>query len=163
MTLVIRKEAEGDFQAVHDLHCAAFEEPREADLVNALRDNGDAVISFVALSTDGKLLGHILLSRLDAPMRALSLAPVSVLPEHQWRGIGSSLIRDALSLAEREDWQSVFVLGDPGYYGRFGFSSVAAKQYDCVYAGQYFMARHFDKQVPDAGQIIYPAPFQNLE
>ncbi|MBL1146544.1 MAG: N-acetyltransferase [Pseudomonadota bacterium] len=162
MTLVIRKEAESDFQAVHNLQCAAFEGPAEADLVNALRDNGDAVISLVALSGEGQVLGHILLSRLDAPMRALALAPVAVLPEHQKTGIGGGLIREALSLAELENWQSVFVLGDPSYYERFGFSGAAAIQYDCVYAGQYFMARHFDKQGPGAGQIIYPTPFQNL-
>ncbi|TVQ85283.1 MAG: N-acetyltransferase, partial [Micavibrio sp.] len=106
MTFVIRKEEEGDFQTVHSLHCAAFSGTAEADLVDALRKSGDSVVSLVAVDAEDLILGHVLLSRLDAPMRALALAPVAVLPEYQGCGIGSRLIRESLTQAEQSGWQS---------------------------------------------------------
>ena len=55
------------------------------------------------------------------PFRALALAPVSVAPEHQRKAIGRSLIEEGLQQARKQEWDAVFALGDPAYYGRFGF------------------------------------------
>jgi len=158
--LQISQENHSAFGAVRAVHLAAFDGDGEAGLVDALRESGDAMMSLVAKDEE-QVVGHILFSRLEAPMRALALAPVAVLPAYQKKGIGGLLIREGLCRAEAEGWQSVFVLGDPVYYTRFGFNVAAAEGYDCAYAGPYFMALHFATPVPQ-GKIAYPAPFQAL-
>ena len=158
----IRAEDERDHDAVRDVHRLAFANEAEGRLVDALRRSGDAVLSLVA-EQDARIVGHILFSRLAAPMRALALAPVGVRPGHQGRGIGSALIREGLERARDGGWAAVFVLGDPAYYGRFGFSVAAAKGYACAYAGDYFMVRALgSRRIPEAGRIVYPAPFADL-
>jgi putative acetyltransferase len=132
-------------------------------LVDALRLSGDSVISLVAEQA-GRVVGHVLLSRLGAPMRALALAPVGVLPDHQGQGIGSALIRAALERAQDQGIAAVFVVGEPAFYQRFGFSVGAARAYDCPYASDYFMIRALvSDPLPTTGRIDYPPPFGELE
>lgn len=64
-------------------------------------------------------LGHLALSPVTGDFPALALAPVAVLPKAQGMSIGSALIRYALGCAGQ---MPTIVLGDPGYYGRFGFT-----------------------------------------
>lgn len=113
------------------MHMAAFPTDAESRLVDALRANGGAWVSLVA-ERAGRVVGHILFSpvRLDpdpgAP-RGAGLAPVAVLPDHQRRGIGGALVREGLSRCRALGVEFVVVLGDPGYYGRFGFRRASAK------------------------------------
>ena len=86
------------------------------------------------------MVGHVLLSRLRSPAGALALAPVSVRPDRQGEGIGSALIRAALEQAAAAGCQAVFVLGEPEYYGRFGFLAESAEAFATPYPGPYFMA-----------------------
>ncbi len=51
----------------------------------------------------------------------MALAPVGVLPEYQNRGIGSRLIRAGLETCGEAGYDAVVLLGEPGYYSRFGF------------------------------------------
>jgi putative acetyltransferase len=160
---VIRDEARGDEPAVHEIHMLAFPGPAEASLVNELRQSGDVEISLVATQRD-RIVGHILFSKITAPMRALALAPVAVRPEFQRRGIGSALIRGGLDRARRDGWEAVFVLGDVRYYSRFGFSVEAARGYLSPYTGEHFMMQPLGRgKIPAAGQLIYPAPFEHLD
>lgn len=69
-------------------------------------------------------LGHVVFTRcaidgLDGGVGLLG--PVAVEPSCQKQGIGSALIRRGLAMLEDEGARAVFVLGDPAYYGRFGF------------------------------------------
>ena len=96
--MLIRDEQPADAAALHALTVAAFGRAAEADLVDALRRDGDGVISLVAVA-EGAVVGHVLLSRMSAPFRALGLAPVSVAPGRQRAGLGSRLIRAALDRA----------------------------------------------------------------
>lgn len=160
---IIRDETERDHDAVHEIHRLAFAGEEEARLVDALRHAGDVAISLVADHGEN-LVGHVLLSRLEAPMHALALAPVGVRPDHQGRGIGSALIRRGLDRARRGGWAAVFVLGEPAYYGRFGFDVEAARGYACAYAGPHFMIKALgSERVPAFGPIAYPAPFSALD
>ena len=84
---------------------------------------------------EGVVVGHVLLSRLVSPPGALALAPLAVLPDRQRRGVGSALVRAALARAREGGGAAAFVLGDPAYYGRFGFSAEAARGYASPYAG----------------------------
>ncbi len=62
-----------------------------------------------------------------------------MLPEHRRRGVGAALIGKGVELAEKRGWEAVFVLGEPGYYDRFGFSAQLARGFMSPYAGEYFM------------------------
>ena len=162
MTLRIRAECEADRDAIRAVHRSAFGGDAEAHLVDALRRAGVAVISLVA-ERDDRIVGHVLFSAIEAPMRALALAPVGVDPGVQNSGIGSALIREELKRAD-EAWEAVFVLGEPAYYARFGFSIDAAKNYACCYAGEHFMMQTLGRSVvARKGQLFYPAPFADLD
>jgi putative acetyltransferase len=156
--LRIRDETMGDHDVVRRLHLAAFSEPSPGRLADELRKSGDAVLSLVA-EQNGRIVGHVLLSRLQAPMRALTLAPVGVDPKFQRRGVGSTLIREAQKRARQDGWQAIFVLGSPAYYGRFGFLAANAASYDGPYKGPDFMVQLLSDAVPRTGRLDFPAVF----
>lgn len=123
MTIVIRPETAADTEAVRNVNRSAFPTVLESNLVDALRSAGEATISLVA-DVDGFVVGHIMFSpvTIDAhPIHGLGLAPVAVLPDVQNSGIGSDLIREGLDRARGLKTGFVVVLGEPAYYGRFGF------------------------------------------
>ncbi|HEX2556628.1 MAG TPA: N-acetyltransferase [Microvirga sp.] len=160
--MTIRDEDPADAPGIRALVASAFGQAAEADLVDRLRRDGDGVISLVAVE-DGAFVGHVLLSRMRAPFRALGLAPVSVTPERQRAGIGSRLIRAALDRARGEEWQGVFVLGEPAYYRRFGFDSSLAGGFASPYAGPYLMALALRGELPArTGRIVYAPAFAAL-
>jgi len=89
-------------------------------------------------SEDDKVVGHILFSVIvietkkgDVPV--LSLAPMSILPEYQNRGIGSELVRHGLKECQRLGHQVIVVIGHPKYYPRFGFKPAKKKGLKSVY------------------------------
>ncbi|MBC8270372.1 MAG: N-acetyltransferase [Rhodospirillaceae bacterium] len=160
---MIREENAADIPAIKNVVLAAFGQTEEAGLVDALRQSGDTALSLVA-EEDGEITGHILFSILQAPEGYLALAPVCVTPTRQNKGIGSELIIEGLAKAKHDGWQGVFVLGEPNYYQRFGFSVEMADRFETPYPKPYFMALEL---VPDAlaqrsGEIIYAAPFLAL-
>ena len=55
---------------------------------------------------------------------ALLLGPLAIDPARQGQGIGRALTRASLDLAEAAGWRLVFLVGDPGYYVRYGFAVV---------------------------------------
>ena len=61
-----------------------------------------------------------------------------MLPQRQTPGIGSALIRAALAQPDRRGEEMVFLVGEPDYYGRFGFSAETAAPFASPYAGPYF-------------------------
>ena len=97
--MIVRSETPGDEPAVYEVIAAAFSQIEEANLVESLRATGDLEVSLVA-EDDHKIIAHVALSKMKSPLRALALAPVSVIPPRQRQGIGTRLVRDALSRAE---------------------------------------------------------------
>jgi putative acetyltransferase len=161
--MTIRPEASSDISAIHALVAAAFGRPDEADLVDRLRADGDSVISLVA-AEGNDLLGHVLFSRMTAPFKALSLAPVSVAPARQRQGIGSRLIWAGLDAARTSGWNAVFVLGEPDYYRRFGFDPALASGFSSPYAGPYLMALALGGDLPVRhGPIAHADAFRFLD
>lgn len=128
--VLIRPEIEGDRAAVHALNESAFKGPAEARLVDLLRDQAQPLISLVA-EENGAVKGHIMFSPAalagHPELRIMGLAPMSVAPSHQRRGIGSALVRGGLDECRRIGVDAVFVLGHPTYYPRFGFSPAAVR------------------------------------
>ncbi len=117
----IRDERAADAEAVRDVVACAFGRPDEARLVEQLRRDGDAVISLVATS-GAAVIGHLLLSPMAAPFRALGLAPLSVAPEHQGRGVGATLIDNAIERGEGRGLVGDLCVGRSGLLWSFWIS-----------------------------------------
>jgi putative acetyltransferase len=160
----IRSETSNDHGPVHALNTAAFKQRAEADLVDMLRASGDGVISLLA-EDEGDVVGHVMFSRLLTPQRCLALAPVAVSPERQNEGIAAALIRHGLAVARQSRWRAVFVLGDPAYYARFGFSVEDAAKFETPYPKEYTMALALTPGALAAmdGTLTYPAPFSAFD
>ena len=121
----IRPEKPENIHAIHAVNEAAFPTRAEADLVDALRDQGAHVLSLVAVDGE-RVVGHILFTPAvieteSGPIDALGLAPMAVLPERQREGIGSRLVTEGLTQCTALHYPLVVVLGHPDYYPRFGF------------------------------------------
>ena len=126
----IRPAEQGDRQAIYDVEQRAFARVDEADLVERLVEEGDTVLELVAVK-DGTVAGHVLFSRLyveNAGERfpALALAPVAVVPELQGKGVGRALIEAAHDRLRKAGELLSVVLGEPAYYGRFGYDHARA-------------------------------------
>jgi putative acetyltransferase len=158
-----RGESLDDYKAIRHLHLASFPGPGEADLVDQLRGDGDAVISLVAI--EGRMLtGHVMFSRMSAPFRALGLGPVAVLLDWRRKGIAAALIQEGIKRATNDGWAGIFVLGDPSYYQRFGFKSKHADGFESPYAGPHLMALPLNNDALPLqfGRLDYPPAFSAL-
>lgn len=162
---MIRERKSSDDDDIRRLNDAAFGGSDESKLVEDLRAAHLAAVELVA-AEEMASVGHILFSPLSVTLgseaiRALALAPMSIRPDRQRRGIGSALVRAGLGLAKTRDWQAVFVLGHPDFYPRFGFSAVLARPFKAPFAGAAFMALALDPGVLDGGDghVVYPSAF----
>lgn len=126
----IRNTTEADEPALRRLHEVAFglpEGPTVAELALALLHDPTAVPKLSLGAYEGPdPLGHVLftsvrISGFENAARARILAPLAVHPDRQRTGVGDRLVRQGLSLLAESGCELVFVLGHPGYYGRFGF------------------------------------------
>lgn len=160
----IRTERPQDVKAISDLHLGAFPGPDEAGLVDQLREDGDVIISLVAVEDD-VVIGHVVFSHMVAPESTLGLGPVAVKSEWREQRIAERLIREGIRTASNNEWTDVIVLGDPAYYERFGFSADAAEGLTCVYASPYLMALTIagGPLKKRATRIEYARAFSNLD
>jgi putative acetyltransferase len=127
----VRRERRADVAAVRRVNEIAFGRAAEADLVDRLRD-ADRVVSMVAVSAEGEVVGHVLLTpatiRSDQrEIAGAALGPVAVLPQFQRAGIGAALVRDGMDEVQRRGDPFVIVLGHPSYYPRFGFEPAGSR------------------------------------
>ena len=136
---VFRPSAPEDRIAMRAVHSRAFGRDVEADLAEALVDGETVTLDLVA-KLDSMVVGHVVLSQLDGPDRSLGLGPLAVDPGWRDFQIGTELVRRALEMARRQGWKSAFVLGDPVYYGRFGFKRSLAEPVQCSYQSPYLQA-----------------------
>ncbi len=143
---------------------ASFPTDAEADLVDALRSDGAAEISLVA-TKEKQLVGHVMFSKMGAPFKALALAPISVHPDFRKNAIAAQLIQAGLEVAKTNGWQGIFVLGDPQYYQRFGFSADMAANFLSPYSGPYLMALSLHEEtLPERSGILeYAHAFSELD
>lgn len=143
--MVIRPATPDDHAAIRAVVTAAFTaqfgKSDEADLVDALRADGDALVELVA-EADGAVVGHILFSPLatDTGARFAALAPLSVLPGRQKDGLGTWLMETGHELLRAAGVEAVIVLGHPAYYPRVGYSAEAAKTVTSPFKGPHVMA-----------------------
>jgi putative acetyltransferase len=103
------------------LHLAFPGSDYEAGLVRKLHENGRPLHEWVCIHTS-KVIAYIAFSTAYHGTEAcgLHLAPMAVAPDFQRQGVGTELLRFALR-QEAIKSRPLFVLGESGYYKRFGF------------------------------------------
>jgi putative acetyltransferase len=167
LKIEIVDETDADVSAIHALTKAAFlhalhTSHTEHFIVDALRRAGQLTVSLVA-KVDGAVVGHVAISPVsisDGATGWYGLGPLSVAPEHQRRGIGSSLMRDALRVLRERGASGCVLLGEPSYYRRFGFAVVPNLELPGA-PREYFHALSFSGSYP-RGVVSYHAAFNDL-
>jgi len=167
----IRPFTASDAATVFELHRRAFDgRTEESRIVQRLHDADKAVVSLVAV-VDDRLVGHVLFSPVTvadhgATIELAGLAPVGVRPETQGEGVGSALIERGLADCRTAGVDAVVVLGDPGYYSRFGFQRADEYGLDNEYgADNGFMIKPLHDGALDdvTGLVRYQPEFQAAE
>lgn len=146
---------------------AEHSDGHEAELVAALRQSEHYHPEFdVVAIVDGQAVGHALLSEArvgDDGAPVLVLAPLAVLPAYQSRGIGGALIRELELRAADSKFLAISILGDPDYYGRFGYRPAAEFGVTAPMAveSKYFMLKALGDGRLDgvAGELRYDSAF----
>ncbi len=172
--LVIRQERPDDTLAVRELVDAAFSVPdgaphaAEAVLLDGLRADGDLLPELTLVAElEGAVVGQVTCSRARMGERgSVGLGPIAVRPDLQGQGIGSALVAAVLATAEQRGEPAVVLLGDPGYYGAFGFETAA--DHGIVSPGpwpaRYFQVRRLRAWRAElAGPFRYAPAFDRLE
>jgi putative acetyltransferase len=160
---IIRLERPGDVAAIGDILVASFPTDAEQRLVGLLRAAGHLTVSLVA-EVDGEVVGHVAFSPVTTSngIVGVGLAPLAAVMAYRRLGIGGRLVADGLRECEDLGWGWAVVLGDPGYYSRFGFRPAAGFGLDDEYeGGDAFQAIELRAgSLPlDAGRVVYGPEF----
>jgi putative acetyltransferase len=165
----IRAPDPDELDGILAVHRQAFGREDEAQLVRRLQVDGDLRFHRLA-EADGTVVAHVAFSPVRIAQgddgRVLGLAPMAVLPDWQCRGVGSALLRESLDTLRQEGRaRAVVVLGDPAYYGRFGFMPASSAGLNDIYGGgDAFMvlALQPDGLAGYRGQVNYAPAFASL-
>lgn len=165
----IRQERREDWDAVYCLVRKAFasaeqSDGNEQDLVSALRESQSFIPELSLVAVDGEqIVGHILFTRVTVGgAQALALAPLSVLPEKQGKGIGLALIREGHRIAGQLGYGYSIVLGHAGYYPKAGYQPASRYGIRAPFhvPDGNFMAVKLSDQAPKVeGVVQYDAAF----
>ncbi|WP_029350180.1 N-acetyltransferase [Bosea sp. 117] len=124
--MLIRDETADDIPAISRLVTEALlllpqSTGTEARIVEALREEGALVLSLVA-EEKGEVIGYLAASaaRIGTQGGWGLIGPLVVLPSRHRQGIGTALMAEALRRL-RATSRGAALVGDPAYYGRFGF------------------------------------------
>ncbi|RJX64949.1 N-acetyltransferase [Vibrio sinensis] len=166
----IRTETGSDITEIEKLTYRAFEnhphhvpgtKPTEHLIINKLRAESALTLSLV-MEDEAEIVGHIAFSPVNINGKFVNwygLGPVSVMPEHQSKGIGGALILDGLAQLKALGAEGVVLLGEPEYYGRFGFKAQPTLTLDGVPA-EYFLALSLKSDIPSGEVTYHPAFFE---
>lgn len=182
--MIVRREQETDVAAVRVIVKAAFAknggndhsalesdqpaEPVEVGLLDRLREDGGWMpeLSLVAVEAGTNLvIGHVVCTRATvADTPALGLGPLAVRPDRQRTGVGTALMHAVIGAAEARGEALIGLLGDPAYYGRFGFRPSTEFLIDPPDPewDEYFQIRTLGNGSPVTGGFSYAKPFQDL-
>ena len=164
MNIVVRDEQVADIETITRLTETAFRDRPYAShtehiIVDALRRHGQLTISLVAVDGD-TIVGHVAVSPVTISSGTTGwygLGPISVWPERQHQGIGSTLMRAALAELRRLGGRGCVLLGDPSYYARFGFKVQPGLELPGL-PHKYFQALAFGGELP-TGTVGYHEAF----
>ena len=131
MLIDIREERGNDLAAIRDVNKRAFDQDQEANIVDALRLDGAALLSLVA-TIDGQVVGHVMYSPATVgDVTGAALGPMAVLPQYQRQGIGSKLVEAGNQRLTDAETPFIIVLGHADYYPRFGFKRASTLAMKC--------------------------------
>ena len=167
--LIIREETALDHEAVYDVVKRAFESAEHSDgneqyLVAALRKSAAFLpaLSLVA-EMDGAVVGHVLFSKVAIGAHTeLALAPLSVSPEYQRRGIGTALVRRGHAAAAALGFHCAVVLGSEDYYPRLGYVPAAPYQIEAPFdvpSENFMVCCLAPAPSPIRGTVVYAPEF----
>lgn len=106
------------------------------------------------------MVGHIAFSPLKLADRTpgwYSVGPVSVAPERQRRGIGGALVEAGLARLRKLGAQGCVLVGEPAFYGRFGFVRAEGLELEGV-PPEVLLALSFGTASP-TGRVDFHAAF----
>jgi putative acetyltransferase len=163
----IRNEIEADVVEIRAVHSACFPIAAESRLVDLLRSAGRLSVSLVA-EERGRIIGHVAFSPVTAGSgdAGAGLAPIAVIEPERDRGVGMRLVRAGLDACREAGFGWVVVLGEPEYYGRFGFRPASEFGLSDEYGGGgAFQALELvHGSLPSAAGLVRYAPeFASLE
>jgi len=129
MTIIVRNERPEDVDHIRDLTEMAFRDrryscKREHFLIDDLRAANALTVSLVAL-TESTIIGHVALSPVSMTGASgpwFGLGPISVLPAWQRKGVGTAMMKEALSRLTQQQAAGCILVGDPRFYKRFSFA-----------------------------------------
>ncbi|AJI57267.1 acetyltransferase domain protein [Francisella philomiragia] len=164
MHVKIRYENLKDQEQIYKLISEAFDTSDEERLVRLLHTDHQSLISLVAETNDGNIIGQVILSKMTAEeadeLKIYGLAPMSVAPKYQHKGIGTKLIEMMIKEAKKNNIDAIFVLGHPSYYPKFGFKATIEYKIKCEYdvPEDVFMVLDISNKLAKLkGQIVYYA------
>jgi len=166
--VLLRPEAHGDVAAIRAVIEDAFRlhphsRQTEAQVVDALRQAAALSLSLVA-DHGRRVVGHAAFAPVGISGGATgwhSLGPLAVAPELQGTGVGSALVRHGLRTLRQMGAVGCVVLGEPAFYGRFGFRSTPALSLKGAPAG-CFLVRPFDHLIP-MGTVTFHRAFDLVD
>lgn len=160
MDYTIRTEQSTDFCAVEELIRDAFWNIHtpgcdEHFLAHKLRIDHAFIpqLDLVAVQEDGTPVGSIMYTRSavedDKGVRheTVTFGPLSVSPRLQKQGIGAALIAQSRKIATEMGFSAITILGNPAYYGRFGFKT--AKEFGIALADGSYSPAHMVLELYD--------------
>ena len=110
---------------------------------------------------DDQVVGHIVFSPATISGRSqgwYGVGPVSVTPPRQRQGIGKALVLEGLRLLRQSGAQGCVLVGDPGYYQRFGFRNIPQLVLEGV-PQEYFLALPLGTDIPH-GEVEFHEGFK---
>jgi len=163
--MILRNETAADVDAITEVTAAAFKtldisNHTEQFIIEALRAAQALTVSLVA-EVDGRVVGHVAFSPVtisDGTQRWYGPGPVSVLPEYQRQGIGTTLIQEGLSRLKSLNAVGCCVVGHPDYYRKLGFENVTGLAHEGV-PPEVFFILSFDGHTPQ-GTVAFHEGFQ---
>lgn len=158
--LNVRVATPADAAVIRDLNTRAFGRPDEAQMIDQLERDQDAVVQIVA-EADGQVIGYAMFYALGVFQRlgAAGLGPMAVDPWAQREGVGKKLISSALAYLQQSGVPIVFVLGHADYYPKLGFSVAETEPFETPVKGPNFMAVRLRRGPPMSGKLIFPRTF----
>jgi putative acetyltransferase len=163
--VIVRAESPVDHDTIRRIVDEAFGDTITSAIVDAIRASDRFVceLSLVAVS-DGEPVGHVISSYVDLLVRdtrrVLQVGPLAVVPPQQRRGVGTTLMRETVRLADERGEPLLLIEGSPEYYGRFGFTRADEQGIEMppeCRAPQFFMLRPlraYDSTL--RGRAVYP-------
>lgn len=166
-SIEIRAEEPGDIDAIRDVNRQAFGRELEGRIVDALRAQGAATLSLVAVA-DAVIVGHIMFSPATVgSLLGAALGPMAVAPAHQKHGIGSQLVESGVDRLRTNGCPFIVVIGHPAFYPRFGFVPAGAQGLTCDWEvpAEAFMVNLLNPDVAGRlrGRVEYRAEFSTIE